>query len=266
MKTIGNLSGIKYRGTSVWTKEIDGIFKTIAVALGCVALGGCAPEGGVVTSSPATKSMTAQTTQTVADSSSPNGEFPTGVGLAEYRIKSDDILQVVVYQVPDFSRDAQVDTAGNIVLPLLGAIPAAKRTVRELEADLTQRLKAKYIQNPQVSVSVKDAVGLRVTVSGAVVKPGVLPVRGNVTLMSAISQSDGFSDTADKSSIIVIRNTDSGRAIAHFNAEAILAGKEVDPIVYGGDTIVVNESGGKVAWKNLGTVMGVATTARLVAP
>jgi polysaccharide export outer membrane protein len=209
--------------------------------------------------------MTAQA-QTVQESSSPTGEFPTGVALAEYRIKTDDILQIVVYQVPDFSREAQVDSGGNIVLPLLGAIPAAKRTVRELEADLTTRLKAKYIQNPQVSVSIKDAVGLRVTVSGAVMKPGVLAVRGNVTLMSAISQSEGFGDTADKSSIVVIRNTDSGRAIAHFNAEAIMAGTEVDPTVYGGDTIVVNESPGKVAWKNLGTVTGTAATARIFVP
>jgi len=251
----------------VWTREINGFFKTAAVALGCVAIGGCAPQGGVVASSPANQSMTAQSqTQTVQASSSPNGEFPTGVDLAAYRIKDDDILQIVVYQVPDFSRDAQVDSAGNIVLPLLGAIPAEKRTIRELEADLTQRLKAKYIQNPQVSVAVKDAVGLRVTITGAVVKPGVIPVRGRVTLMSAISQSDGFSDTADKSSIIVIRNTDSGRAIAHFDADTILAGTDVDPIVYGGDTIVVNDSGGKVAWKNLGTVFGAANTARLVAP
>jgi polysaccharide export outer membrane protein len=247
----------------VWTREINGFFKTAAVALGCVAIGGCAPQGGVVASSPANKAMTAQTIQ---DSSSPNVEFPTGVDLAEYRIKNDDILQIVVYQVPDFSRDAQVDGSGNIVLPLLGAIPAEKRTVRELEVDLTKRLKARYIQNPQVSISVKDAVGLRVTITGAVVKPGVISVRGRVTLMSAISQADGFGDTADKSSISVIRNTDSGRAIAHFNADAILAGTEVDPIVYGGDTIVVNDAWGKVAWKNLGTVTGTAATARVFVP
>jgi polysaccharide export outer membrane protein len=247
----------------VWTREINGFFKTAAVALGCVAIGGCAPQGGVVASSPANKAMTAQTIQ---DSSSPNVEFPTGVDLAEYRIKNDDILQIVVYQVPDFSRDAQVDGSGNIVLPLLGAIPAEKRTVRELEVDLTKRLKARYIQNPQVSISVKDAVGLRVTITGAVVKPGVISVRGRVTLMSAISQADGFGDTADKSSISVIRNTDSGRAIAHFNADAILAGTDVDPIVYGGDTIVVNDAWGKVAWKNLGTVTGTAATARVFVP
>ena len=258
------LSGIKCRG--IFVSGNANILKVAVLLLGCLGLAGCAPQGGVVASSPATKAPSAQTQAAAQEPSTPTSEFPTGLDLAEYRIKTDDILQIVVYQVPDFSRDAQVDGAGNIVLPLLGAIPAAKRTVRDLEADLTRRLKAKYIQNPQVSVSVKDAVGLRITVSGAVVKPGVLSVRGNVTLMSAISQSDGFSDTADKSSIVVIRNTDSGRAIAHFNAESILAGTEVDPVVYGGDTIVVNDSGGKMAWKNLGTVLGVATTARVFAP
>jgi polysaccharide biosynthesis/export protein len=241
-------------------------FRAAVLVLGCLAIGGCAPQDGVVASSPATKSPTAQI-QTVQEASATNPDFPTGVDLAEYRIKTDDTLQIVVYQVPDFSRDAQVDSAGNIALPLLGAIPAEKRTIRELETDLTKRLKAKYVQNPQVSISVKDAVGLRVTITGAVVKPGVIPVRGRVTLMSAISQSDGFNDTADKSSIIVIRNTDSGgRALAHFNADEILAGKAVDPIVYGGDTVVVNESPGKVAWKNLGTVTGTAATARVFVP
>ena len=239
--------------------------RAAVVAVGCFGIAGCAPEGAVVASSPAARSPAAQTF-TAQEPSAPPNEFPSGENLSEYRIKTDDILQIVVYQVPDFSREAQVDGAGNVVLPLLGAIPAAGRTVRGLEADLTGRLKAKYMQNPQVSVSVKDAVGLRVTISGAVTKPSVISVRGNVTLMSAISQADGFSDTADKSSITVIRNTGSGRSIAHFDADAILAGKADDPVVYGGDTIVVNEAAGKVAWKNLGTVFGGASTARLLVP
>ena len=190
MKAIGKLSGIESRGIFVSERNAT-FFRAAIFVLGCLGIGGCAPQDGVVASSPATKSPTAQI-QTVQEASAANPDFPTGVDLAEYRIKTDDILQVVVYQVPDFSRDAQVDSAGNIALPLLGAIPAEKRTIRELEADLTKRLKAKYVQNPQVSISVKDAVGLRVTVTGAVVKPGVISVRGRVTLMSAISQSDGF--------------------------------------------------------------------------
>jgi polysaccharide export outer membrane protein len=249
----------------VSTKDNRTFFSAAVVALGCFGVAGCTPEGAVVASSPATRSPAAQTF-TAQEPSAPPSAFPSGENLSEYRIRTDDILQIVVYQVPDFSRDAQVDSAGNIALPLLGAMPAAKRTVRELEADLTTRLKAKYIQNPQVSISIKDAVGLRVTISGAVGKPSVISVRGNVTLMSAISQADGFSDTADKSSITVIRNTDSGRSIAHFDADAILAGKADDPLVYGGDTIVVNEAAGKVAWKNLGTVFGGASTARMLVP
>jgi polysaccharide biosynthesis/export protein len=264
MKTNGKLCGIEFRGIFVSERNAT-FFRAAVLVLGCLGIAGCAPQGEIVASSPATKFPAAQS-QTVQEASEPNRDFPTGADLSEYRVKTGDILQIVVYQVPDFSRDAQVDSAGNIALPLLGAIPAEKRTVRELEADLTKRLKAKYVQNPQVSISVKDAVGLRVTVSGAVVKPGVIPVRGNVTLMSAISQSDGFSDVADKSSVVVIRPTDSGRAIAKYDANAILEGTVADPNVYGGDTIVVNDSAGKVAWKNVGTVFGGATTARLFVP
>ena len=106
----------------------------VVLVLGGLGIVGCAPQGGVDASSPATRSYVAQA-QTGQEASAPKGEFPTGIDLAEYRIKNDDILQIAVYQVPDFSRDAQVDGTGNIVLPLLGAIPAAGRTARELEVE-----------------------------------------------------------------------------------------------------------------------------------
>ena len=66
-----------------------------------------------------------------------------------------------------------MDGAGQILLPLIGAMPAAGKTVRELETEITRLLRAKYLQSPQVSVAVRDAVGQRVTVEGAVRSPGV---------------------------------------------------------------------------------------------
>ena len=176
----------------------------------------------------------------------------------DYRIMPDDVLQIVVYQAPDFTRDAQVDAAGNVNLPLLGGIPVAGRTAHDVEGEITRRLKAKYMQNPQVSVSVKDAVGLRVTVDGAVVKPGVVQLRGSVTLLSLIAQSGGFTDTADKSDVLIVRNTDKGRSLARFDTNAIAAGTSDDPPVYGGDTVVVDDSAAKTAWKNVGSALGVA--------
>ena len=189
---------------------------------------------------------------------------PTAANGGDYRIMPDDILQVVVYQAPDFSRDAQVDAAGNITLPLLGGIPVVGQTARDVEGEITRRLKAKYLQNPQVSVSVKDAVGLRVTVAGAVAKPGVVQLRGSVTLLSLIAQSGGFTDTADKSDVLIARNTDKGRSLARFDTNAIAAGTADDPPVYGGDTVVVDNSAAKVAWKNVGSALGVLGAAALL--
>jgi polysaccharide export outer membrane protein len=195
--------------------------------------------------------------------SRPPGSALTAAKGGDYRIVPDDILQVVVYQAPDFNRDAQVDATGNIALPLLGAIPVAGRTTRDVEGEITGRLKAKYLQNPQVSVTVKDAVGLRVTVEGGVVKPGVVQLRGSVTLLSLIAQSGGFTDTADKSTVLIVRNTESGRALSRFDTNAIAAGTAEDPPVYGGDTVVVDDSTAKTAWKNLGSALGVVGLATI---
>ena len=83
-----------------------------------------------------------------------------------------------VFQTPGFQsgRGTPVDAAGTIALPLIGVVPVAGKTVRQIEAEIAQRLKAKYLQDPQVLVSVKDAVGLRVAVQGAVKNPGVFPL------------------------------------------------------------------------------------------
>lgn len=167
----------------------------------------------------------------------------------DYRVRQDDIVEVFVYQVNDFNRSAQVDAAGNIGLPLLGAVKAAGRTTREIEADITAKLKVKYLQNPQVSVMIKDAVGMRVTVEGAVKKPGMVAIRGDMTLLRVLAEAQGFTDTADQGGVLVFRQTAQGKAVARFDANAIRAGSAADPVIFGGDTVVVDESTGKIAWK-----------------
>ena len=108
---------------------------------------------------------------------------------SDYQVRPGDVLQINVFQLQDFTREAPVDAAGTIALPLIGAVPVAGKTVRQIEEEIAQRLKAKYLQNPQVLVSVKDAVGLRVAVQGAVKSPGVFPLHGDTTLTNIIAQS-----------------------------------------------------------------------------
>ena len=185
---------------------------------------------------------------------------------SDYRIMSGDVLQITVFQVQDLNRDAQVDAAGNIALPLIGGVPAAGKTVHEVESEITKRLRAKYLQNPQVLVTIKDAVGLRVSVQGAVKSPGVIQIRGDTMLTTVLAQSGGFTDTADKSSVLVIRNTDQGRVAAKVDAGAVLAGSAPDPPIYGGDMVVVDDLFIRSAGKDALTLLSGASALRFLFP
>ena len=105
---------------------------------------------------------------------------------ADYRISARDILEVAVFQVKDLDNAVQVSEDGNIVLPLVGKIQLSGKTTHEAEQIIAGKLREKYLQSPQVTVSVKQ-YGKRITVSGEVKAPRVLPDDGSTTLTQAIA-------------------------------------------------------------------------------
>jgi polysaccharide biosynthesis/export protein len=218
----------------------------VPVMLAALVVAGCNQTGH--NSSPTVAATTEPPTPTFASAR------PEEV----YRIAIGDALDVSVFRQPDLSRTVDVDGSGQILLPLIGAIPAAGKTVRELEGDITRLLRAKYLQSPQVSVALKDAVGQRVTVEGSVRGPGVRLARGKTTLLRILAESGGFTDTADQSNVIVFRQTEQGRAVMRYDANAIRVGQAPDPAILGGDTVVVDDSTGKTAWKHFREILGVA--------
>ncbi|PPD41658.1 MAG: sugar transporter [Methylocystis sp.] len=160
---------------------------------------------------------------------------------SDYRLSPQDILEVNVYQFPNLSRTVQVDGAGRASLPLIGAVTAGGKTVTEFQNEVTRLLGARYLQSPQVSVFLKESVGLRVTVDGAVKKPGVYMLKGRTTLVQALAMADGINDIGD--SVVTVSRTSDGRQVqARYDVAAIRAGQANDPIIYGGDFITVNES------------------------
>lgn len=255
--------------TSGISAAVEGASSAILMLLVCLTLAGCAPQEAALSSTPKAAAVQPQQLHVggpgTAGTAVTTAQSPVA-STSDYRVLRDDVLQITVFQVQDFNRDAQVDAAGNIVLPLIGLVPVAGKTVREVESDIAGRLKAKYLQNPQVIVTVKDAVGLRVAVQGAVKSPGLQQIRGDTTLGTVIAQAQGFSDTADKSSVLIIRNTDEGRTAAKVDAGAILDGAAPDPRVYGGDTVVVNDSFIRVAGKDALTILTGAAAARMLFP
>ena len=149
---------------------------------------------------------------------------------------------------------------------MIGGVTAAGRTTREIEADIAAKLGAKYVQSPQVSVSVKDAVGQRITVDGAVRKPGVYSAKGETTLLQVIAQAGGLDEVGDSDSITLFRVANQQRTATQHSLGAIRAGRAVDPPVFGGDTVVVGESAARNAWKMVKDIAPIGGVARAFVP
>ena len=171
-------------------------------------------------------------------------------GNSAYKIGPLDVLDISVFKVPELSRTVQVSDVGTINLPLVGETKAAGRTAREVERDLTAKLGAKYLQSPQVTVLVKEYNSQRVTVEGAVKKPGVYPLRGKTSLLQFVAMVEGLNDVSDPSNVVVFRAVKGKRTAARFDVDEIRAGRVDDPIIQEGDIIVVNESAGKAIYQS----------------
>ena len=172
-------------------------------------------------------------------------------GTTSYKVGPFDVLEVSVFNVPELSKTVQVAGSGTVGLPLVGELPAAGRTAQEIERDLTKRLGAKYLQNPQVTVLVKEYNSQRITLEGAVKKPGVYPIRGELTLLQAVATAGGFGDNAD-SNVVVFRTTAKGkRSAARFDVEQIRNGSIGDPKLAAGDVVVASSSALKEGFNNV---------------
>jgi len=158
-----------------------------------------------------------------------------------YRIGPRDVLEIAVFKVPDLSKTVQVSEAGTLNYPLAGEIVAGNRTAREIEQELTKILGAKYLKNPAVTVFVKEHNSQRVTVEGSVVKPGVIPMAGGLTLLQAIAQAGGLGPHAEKT-VIVFRMADGKRVPAKYDVSDIRDGNAEDPQMQSGDVVIVPNS------------------------
>lgn len=162
---------------------------------------------------------------------------------SDYRIGPSDKLNLTVFQVEDLSfEEIFVDASGKLQLPLLGSVQAAGLTPAELSSDLERRLGAQYLRNPRVSVSVTEAASQKITIDGAVTKPGVYEMRGRTTLLQAVAMAEGGTRIADLKNVAVFRTVEGRRMIAVFDLAAIRRGQSPDPVVLGDDIVVVDTS------------------------
>jgi polysaccharide biosynthesis/export protein len=167
----------------------------------------------------------------------------TTPGSNGYKIGPQDVLEITVFKAPDLSKVVQVADTGSINIPLVGEINAAGRTPSSLEREIESQLGVRYLKSPQVTVFVKEYNSQRVTVEGAVKRPGVYPLRGNDTLLQSIAKAEGIDRDIASSSVVVFHTAGGGvRTATRFEIGDIRSGNSPDPQVFSGDVIVVDDS------------------------
>jgi polysaccharide export outer membrane protein len=123
---------------------------------------------------------------------------------------------------------------------LIQDVQAEGLTVLWLKEEITRRF-GEYLENPRVTVIVKQIGSYRVSVLGRVVKPGVYPITGKTTLVEAISMAGGFTEWANKRKITVITTEGTEETKVVVNYKKIASGEDPSQniVLKRGDTIIV---------------------------
>ncbi len=193
------------------------------------------PTTGEVQPSPAATGNPA--TQPAAPAAShhlPNSNVKLGIG---------DLVEVVVFGVPDLSTKARISGSGDLYLPLIDYVHVAALTTDEAQDVIQKRLEdGGFVRTPHVSIFVDESASQAVTVMGEVAHPGPFPALGERRLFDMISAAGGLSDKAGRAVTIERRGTPDERIDLQLSQN--LADDSKNNVeVYPGDIIIVSRAG-----------------------
>ncbi|KJS32198.1 MAG: sugar ABC transporter substrate-binding protein [Desulfatitalea sp. BRH_c12] len=144
----------------------------------------------------------------------------------EYRIGAGDILEIVTWKEPDFSRqEVLVRLDGKISFPLLDDLQAAGKTTTELKNNVEAGIK-QYVSTPNVTVTIRNAASQRFYVLGEVMRTGEYPLLKDLSVLQAFALAGGFTEWASKKEIILFRREGGKETVIQINYKDILKDKD----------------------------------------
>lgn len=176
-----------------------------------------------------------------------------GVGLAQggasavsdnYRLNPGDLVEIKVFQEDDLLTTTRIAKDGTISFPLLGTVEIGGKTIPAATEQIRALLDARFLVNPQVTITLQGFDKRRFTVLGQVQKPGTYSMlyQDSIDLLEAIGTAGGFTRIADQGSITLKRIVHGEEQIIKLNAKAMARDKGKTVEVLPGDIITVGES------------------------
>ena len=182
-----------------------------------------------------------QSSSTPAIVPAPNGAAPTVSLPADYVIGPEDVLSVQFWRDKDMSAEVSVRPDGIITLPLLNEVRAAGLTPDQLREEL-RKVAAKYVEDPNVTVTVKAINSRRVFITGNVGKVGAYPLATPTTVLQLITMAGGLLEFAKAKEVVILRTEPGGRQqVFKFNYNDVKKGKNLKQNIElkPGDTVIV---------------------------
>jgi polysaccharide export outer membrane protein len=153
--------------------------------------------------------QTAPAFQTAGQSAPPATSAESLPQRSDYVLGPDDEIAIRALDAEEISnKPMRIDGTGNINVPMLGRVHASGLTVRQLEAQIKEKL-ATYVLQPEVSIVIMAYRSQPVTVLGSINRSGTMQLEGRKTLLEVLSLAGGPS--GDAGNILkVTRRKESG--------------------------------------------------------
>src|SRR4051794_23884007 len=160
---------------------------------------------------------------------------------ASHVLAANELIEIKVFQEPDLDTTVRIPEDGRIVFPLIGEVSLSGKTVQEATRIIRDRLQARFLVNPQVSMTVTETARRLFTVLGQVQHPGTyrFPERQSLDLLQVIGIAGGYTRLADPSKIRIKRQAD-GKVI-RIDGNRLAKGGVETITINAGDLITVEE-------------------------
>lgn len=160
----------------------------------------------------------------------------------QFVLGASDELRITVWRNEELSTNATVRPDGTITIPLVGDVPAAGRTTRDLREEIRQRLRTYVKDGAVVTVALTRVNSYRFTVAGRVNRVGLYQAPYYVTVSDAVAMAGGPSRFSDARRVLIVRRDPSGRVRRiPVDYESIASGRSPnqDLVILPGDTVFI---------------------------
>lgn len=153
-----------------------------------------------------------------------------------------DVFEVRVFGEAGLTGKYQVGNDGTFRYPFLGTVQVGGKQVDEVSQEIARGLKeGQFLLDPQVNVYVEQANSRRISVIGAVSRPGTFPITPGMTVVQAVSNAGGFTPLASKDDTVVTRRVNGKLERYRLAVSEVTRGNSEDLVLRAGDLIFVPE-------------------------